>query len=102
GILPDEVRWRRIIGGHPGWTFHETLMRHIDSQAWGNRQRLRALNNWLDLSAFEKISLGPSSDGYATYRALILSHWLDAHNILNSCRLAGAGDDTEMSATVAV
>ena len=26
GILPEDVRWRTDIGGHPGWRFYERLI----------------------------------------------------------------------------
>ena len=29
GILPDAARWRRDIGGHPGWSFYQQLIKNI-------------------------------------------------------------------------
>lgn len=35
GIIPDSVRLRTIIAGHPGWEFSETLIRHWRAAAPG-------------------------------------------------------------------
>ncbi len=29
GILPEAVRWRQDVGNHPGWKFHEQLIRAL-------------------------------------------------------------------------
>lgn len=82
-LLPEKVRWRRNLGGHPGHKFHDARIRALAGQpeVW-NTSSLTALSPWLNLSALniqlEQYRLTRSYEvGYTAYNALILGLWLN-------------------------
>ena len=87
GILPDEVRWRREVGWHPGGDFQRRLIEQMEAGAprFWNRQTLeRKLGRWIDptlLQAAWNDPRGRSVEGGVGSDLLacaILARWLDA------------------------
>lgn len=79
GLLPDAVRERRSIGGHPGWAHFDGAAQALNARcgdghgsAWWN-----AVAEWLDLEARER---APDEDQISrrrrTLRAYVLSQWI--------------------------
>lgn len=88
GVLPDAVRRRRDIGGHPGWKFYERLISltarsHPDRwRGAGQESTMHSLINDANLERdrlrFERSQNYDS--GYRVFRFLVLSQWLEARN----------------------
>lgn len=85
GILPEDLRWRRTLGGHPGHKFHERLVSEIAGNApkpW-NRPRLEhTLKRWVDVSKLGSAwdEFHRSADyftGYNLFILAILAQWLE-------------------------
>ncbi len=84
GVLPEEVRWRRDLGGHPGWKFYEQLivdMAHHAPEIW-NLERLGLIfEKWIDGSSISRewCNYAQSADyvtGYNLYTIAMLAQWL--------------------------
>jgi asparagine synthase (glutamine-hydrolysing) len=84
GILPEEVRWRRKLGGHPGRQFHELFIAETARNApelW-SRQRLDdMLKKWIDAPQLgrawdEHHRSANFSTGYNLHILAILAQWL--------------------------
>lgn len=87
GILPEPVAWRQGIGEHPGWMFHDELLRGIERsspQLTDARFMSGALDRWVDP---EQISLSLAQYrhnrdpalGYSVFSLAILAQWLHTH-----------------------
>ncbi len=89
GILPEDVRWRTDIGGHPGWQFYERL---IDSSAqndlhiWNLEPLLANLSSWIDMANMKQ-GLGESISGtecakkYKLFKLAMLAQWLASRQL---------------------
>jgi asparagine synthase (glutamine-hydrolysing) len=88
GMLPDSVRWRREIGGHPGWAFYERLGRNIARDApemCRVSSHNKKLARWVDVSRIGELwdrfeSLDDAVSGQQAVRILLLSQWLSSHS----------------------
>jgi asparagine synthase (glutamine-hydrolysing) len=89
GILPEAVRWRRAIAGHPGWTFFE---RHIAEIARSAPDFLSfplnslILESWVSTTKVRKQAdkydaTGDYVTGYQLYTLAILANWLSERQI---------------------
>ncbi|MRD46817.1 hypothetical protein GHT07_05990 [Caenimonas koreensis DSM 17982] len=58
GLLPDEVRWRRSLEGHPGWNFYEHMQRGLRAQ-WPSGSPpagfFEPVGAWVDLAAVARL-----------------------------------------------
>ena len=87
GMLPDAVRWRSDIGGHPGWTFYQQLIQSISlhkPEIWISVVSSKVLERWTNGEAIAQQQLRHSRDGehnlgYQTFRLLVLQQWKDHH-----------------------
>lgn len=86
GVLPEEVRWRRNVAGHPGWIFHRELIAAIASSApqmWSLATLERKLGFWVDASRLRRAWARYARDadyetGLGLFAMVILAHWLEA------------------------
>ena len=84
GMLPDAVRMRRDIGGHPGWSFHARLARCIaagEPGLWDGSQCPETLEKWISPGKLQALRddyarNGCYDSGLAVLRALFLSRWI--------------------------
>ena len=84
GMLPDAVRMRRDIGGHPGWTFYARLARCIASGEpglWDGGQSPEMLEKWISPVKLQALRddyarNGCYDSGLAVLRVLFLSRWI--------------------------
>lgn len=87
GLLPDAVRSRRMIGGHPGWSYFDRLGRAFDAGTPVHElARLRPqLTQWLvdsqilKAAARSPVSMGEADSArcrFVRLRALVLARWL--------------------------
>lgn len=89
GVLPDKVRFRPSIGGHPGWKFIERLSSdamHGLNRAEEIKLVQSVLDKWLDPVRVGQIWLGRQQDnGYDySYHMLVLhavARWLRARRL---------------------
>lgn len=89
GILPERVRWRRTMGKHPGWKFHEQLIGEIARTApdvWNFPHHASILNRWIDPSrlANARAMHDRSADygtGFNLFTLTVLAQWLLARNL---------------------
>jgi asparagine synthase (glutamine-hydrolysing) len=87
GILPDAVRLRRTLGGHPGWKFYERLISEMakGGPEWSLQGVNDTLRRWIDPSSLGRAwSDYDHCPGYATginlFTAAVLARWLaDRH-----------------------
>ncbi|MGE0876536.1 MAG: asparagine synthase-related protein [Burkholderiales bacterium] len=85
GILPEPVRWRRKIEGHPGWQFHEQLVaaaaRHA-RDVWDPAGVAAALARWVDPGALQRAwrrhARKDGDEDYDLFRLAVLARWLGA------------------------
>jgi len=95
GLLPDAVRWRKDIGGNPGWFFGSRLARAIHSgdPAFSDRAPCASvLGQWVDMETrnamFGQIGRGLGFDEeWSLFRLSALSGWLSSrrHEFLSDC-----------------
>ena len=86
GVLPDAVRWRRDIGGNPGWFFGSRLARaiHAGEPAFSDGASCASvLGRWVDMETrnarWERIGRGLGSDEeWSLFRLSALSFWLSS------------------------
>ncbi len=89
GVLPEGVRWRRDIGGHPGWKFHEQFIREMAQSApdiWSPTRIASTLSNWIDATSLVRVSreYKISADygtGFNVLTLAILAQWMSARNL---------------------
>ena len=92
-ILPEEVRWRSDLGGHPGWKFFEQFikeMARIAPEIWSHSCLNNSLNRWIDVSNLgfawgEYDRSGDYSTGYNIFILAVLSQWLSTHKRVVHC-----------------
>jgi len=84
GILPEAVCWRREIGGHPGWKFHQQFihkMAQIAPDIWNREHIISTLDGWIDRSKFVRLwneydTSGDYCAGFNLFTLAILSQWM--------------------------
>jgi hypothetical protein len=84
GILPEDVRWRGDIGGHPGWRFFEQLVSETARSApeiWSRSHLDGKLNRWIDILKLSRTwneyeRSGDYCTGFNLLVLAILSQWL--------------------------
>lgn len=81
-LLPDTVRWRRGLGGHPGHKFHEAHINVLTQQpeVW-SPTILQSLSRWINPSELDSLleqhRLTSNYEiGFNARIAMILAHWL--------------------------
>ncbi len=85
GILPEDVRWRRTVGGHPGHKFFEQLVAEMAQSAPGLLTFSHLddrLKRWIDAPRLgracgEYHRSADFSTGYNLFVLAILAQWLD-------------------------
>ena len=90
GMLPDAVRWRSNIGGHPGWTFYQQLIQSIGlrtPEIWHGGVSSKALERWINSEVIQRQQLRHAKDGgydfkYQAFRLLVLQQWKECHQWL--------------------
>jgi asparagine synthase (glutamine-hydrolysing) len=88
GILPESVRWRQRIEGHPGWKFHEELIAEMARKSrdvWDLRQANATLARWVDPAGLERAwrkydRRAEYPIGFNLFRLVILTRWLGARS----------------------
>ncbi len=93
GVLPEAVRWRRDIGGHPGWKFYEQLIGEMAQSAsaiWSMAHIASTLSKWVDNTnlirargAYEASAHYES--GFNLFALAILSQWMRIRNLKAPC-----------------
>jgi len=86
GVLSDGVRWRRDMGGHPGWRFYDRLMTVTRASApefWDEVRIEGELGRWLEGSSLRREfrELSESTGFIRRYRLFgfaILARWLQS------------------------
>ncbi len=89
GILPESVRWRRRIEGHPGWDCYERFIAEMARGAgdlWNPGRIDRDLARWTDSARVGEAwrKYGRSADyptGFQLFRLAVLARWLDARRL---------------------
>ena len=86
GVLPNKVRFRHTIGGHPGWSFlnqlsSDVLERQTQSRGVGSEFVQKVLSKWVGEAQFGQLSIDRlKNSGYnEKFKLLILSalaRWL--------------------------
>lgn len=84
GLLPESVRWRQAIGGHPGWTFYERLARNIAHGApavWDAGFTAKTLNKWISTAEVHAHwahyrQVADYDSGQRAFCQLMLSRWM--------------------------
>lgn len=93
-VLPEDVRWRRDIGGHPGWKFHEQFICEIAQGApyiWNLPHIASILKKWVDttslIRAWGEYEISADYDtGFNLFTLAILAQWMATRNLKPSCR----------------
>ena len=86
GILPDAVRWRKFMFGHPGWTFWERMIQALSTHAfddWDDAFVSSALRPWVSEAAAEVhrarfSEMGHFDSGVEGHQLLVLTRWMNA------------------------
>ena len=85
GILPEEVRWRRDIGGHPGWKFYEAMIARMPQCApamWNRSWVEGRLDRWVDAAGLRRAwhrytHGGDYASGTQLFALVVLAQWID-------------------------
>jgi asparagine synthase (glutamine-hydrolysing) len=84
GILPDAIRWREDLDGHPGWRFYEQVIRHLAMDAPGNWNATKIsgiLEPWIDDAQLHRAWRRYEHErnyatGYSVFAIAVLARWL--------------------------
>lgn len=85
GVLPEAVRWRRVLGNHPGWKAYANLATEIAGIAPESVDRSflkERLELWVKSESLEKALRERDfsfENGHRLFILFILSRWLDTH-----------------------
>ena len=87
GTLPDVVRWRGNINGHPGWTFYERLAFNIAKGApeiWSSAACAKTLERWVNpeevYAQWARFGRRSGDDSvFMVIRLIMLSRWVVTH-----------------------
>lgn len=85
GVLPEEVRWRRDVGSHPGWKFYEQFISGLTQctpDIWSEASLDARLCRWIEPKALrvERERYRDAADyasGIVLLTLAILARWLD-------------------------
>ena len=88
GILPDKVRWRRKIAGHPGYAFYREFIEKVaknDTEYW-NESRVTKAIPALDAFSFGRLwadyaETANLHDGVDLLTIALLADWLAAQGL---------------------
>lgn len=88
GMLPEPVRWRRTLGGNPGWKFYEGVSNEMLG-AFANTEDLsrlyERLDKWVDADALKTASCSGSFESrFTLFRIAALSRWLIRRGLANA------------------
>jgi asparagine synthase (glutamine-hydrolysing) len=89
GLLPEPVRWRRTVGGHPGPAFYDRVARRIEAQggrAWSASHCADVLERWVDRDAIAALwTRAGAAGGYPSrckaLELIVASRWLVSHGL---------------------
>jgi asparagine synthase (glutamine-hydrolysing) len=89
GFLPDAVRWRADLGGHPGWTFFDRLVRQISRASpdgWSAESCLEVLGKWVDRDELERLwsrykEGGEYHTASSVLRLFVAAQWMRENNL---------------------
>ncbi len=92
GILPDEVRWRRVLGQHPGPKFFEALFGHLAknrTDVWNLERLSDGLGQWISIPALRRTwdeyhRCHSYWAGYNLLLLVVLCEWLAARHSLRA------------------
>jgi asparagine synthase (glutamine-hydrolysing) len=84
GILPEPVRWRADIGGHPGWRSFDSFAQEAatsHSQFWQASGQFASIQRWIDPNSFQAghrffQETGEHQMGFNLLALAILTRWL--------------------------
>ena len=84
GNVPDSVRYRTVIAGHPGWKFCQSLIQHwmeAAPQSWFSPRNDGYLQEWLDREALERMfddagNPGGYESALRVLKLAVLCRWL--------------------------
>lgn len=80
GFLPEEVRWRRNITGHPGWKFHQSLFeKAVDVSPEICDLRHDHLARWFTLHGYA--NAGSYEQLHERFRLSVSGFWLSENGI---------------------
>jgi asparagine synthetase B (glutamine-hydrolysing) len=91
GVLPEEVRWRRDVGQHPGWKFYERFAsKAVQStpEIWSSLHFRNTMDRWIDGQGLEAYKDGymlraEYTAGYKLLSFSILENWLIARQLMD-------------------
>ncbi len=86
GRLPEDVRWRRSLWEHPGWSFNQALLAEMDliSPGFVDLERtMRFAERWIKTSCVARALVKYDRDkdytlGYSLLVLMVLVRWLEA------------------------
>jgi asparagine synthase (glutamine-hydrolysing) len=89
GIIPERVRWRRKIEGHPGWRFYQQFIAEMaqnPGEIWDMKHVNEMLAQWIDPARLERAwrKYGRTADystGRNLFRPAVLASWLSARDL---------------------
>jgi asparagine synthase (glutamine-hydrolysing) len=86
GIMPESVRWRHDLGGHPGWKFTEQFIERTMirlPEIWNFSRVKNALSRWVDSRSLQKLWFGTGEKQDRIFdknrtrlRLVFLTEWL--------------------------
>jgi asparagine synthase (glutamine-hydrolysing) len=80
GRLPEAVRWRTSIGGHPAWAFYGSLLEKtlaLSERVTQGAAQVDIVGQWVDSAAYARMSRASShEERSAALKVLVLSKWL--------------------------
>jgi asparagine synthase (glutamine-hydrolysing) len=88
--LPKEVAWRKMVGYHPGWLFHQRMNEHLVRKMNREtflRQCVEPLSPWIRvdkmMQAWDALAAGHPvhRGGWPVYYACVASTWLKAKGL---------------------
>ncbi len=87
GLLPEPVRWRRSVGGHPGWHFFDRLTQSLavaGVSGWSAAACNEALAGWVDSEAVTALwarclAKGDFDSRQKALSLFIAARWLQGH-----------------------
>ena len=90
GMLPDSVRWRKDIGGHPGWTFGNRLANAIasgDPGFFDAKDCAEVLGPWVDLQTRDAMQTRfeetrAFDDTQSMFQLAVLTRWLSRNGLV--------------------
>lgn len=86
GIIPDQVRWRRDTGAHPGWDFYAGLFSECaraEPEFWNLPVLQSRLSRWIDAGSLDRVwreyhGTADHAAGLSVFALAVLARWLEA------------------------